>query len=671
MRSAMANSSSTKEALQQASDIFNNIQLGIYIYHLEDINDDRSLRLVSANPATEILTGVLVKDVIGKTLDENFPGLREKGIPKMYANVVRKQKAIEIEDLYYKDKRVIEGAFSVKAFPLPNNHVGVSFENITDRKRAENELIESVSHYKLLFHNSPVGICYYDNKFRIMDCNDKFVEIFKSSREELIDFDIQTVKDTRILKAINDSIEGKVGNYEGEYIATISNAKLYFSIQSAPCTFTHGTKKIKGGIVIIQDITERKETELKLQLSEEKHRRLIETMNDGFAILDENGIITYANSKLCRMMGYERAELVNHPTIDFLDKADIENLQKHSASRTSKSSVPYEVEWLRKDGSKIPTIVSPSPLFSATGDFTGSMAVLTDISELKKIESELINQNLELETALHKLKNMHTQLVISEKMASLGQITAGVAHEINNPINYIKGNIKPLKRDISEITTLISEYEAIIKTYGLENKFSDVEKFKMEIDFDYLLTEVNSLFKGIEDGVGRTTEIIKSLRNFSRSEEDKFIKSDIHEGINSTLVILNNLIKERIIVHKDFCASSEIECLPGKLNQVFMNIFTNAIQAIEENGEIFIKTRSDKKIWTISIRDTGKGMTEAVMNHIFEPFFSTKDPGKGTGLGLSISHSIIEKHHGKVTVSSTPEKGTEFIIQLPKVQGKD
>ena len=125
-----------------------------------------------------------------------------------------------------------------------------------------------------------------------------------------------------------------------------------------------------------------------------------------------------------------------------------------------------------------------------------------------------------------------------------------------------------------------------------------------------------------------------------------------------------------ITIHKDFCSTSVIECLPGKLNQVFMNIFTNAIQAIAGKGEIYIKTSTDKNSFYISIKDTGKGMTEAVMNHIFEPFFSTKDPGKGTGLGLSISHSIIEKHNGKISVISIPEKGTEFTIQIPRAQEK-
>ena len=136
-------------------------------------------------------------------------------------------------------------------------------------------------------------------------------------------------------------------------------------------------------------------------------------------------------------------------------------------------------------------------------------------------------------------------------------------------------------------------------------------------------------------------------------------------------MILNNLIKERITVYKDFQGTAAIECLPGKLNQVFMNILTNAIQAIEDKGEIYISTGSDEKNFTISIRDSGKGMTEAVANHVFEPFFSTKEPGKGTGLGLSISHSIIEKHSGNIEVNSEPGKGTEFIINIPLVQKKN
>ncbi len=405
-----------EQALQQAADILGHIQLGIYIYQLEDLDDDRTLRMISANPASEKLTGVPAIDIIGKTIDKNFPGLRDKGIPAVFAEVVRSQKPVEIEDLYYGDERVISAAYSVKAFPLPNNQVGVSFENIMGRK---------------------------------------------------------------------------------------------------------------------------------------------------------------------------------------------------------------------------------------------------------KIENELIANNKELEITLAKVNEIHTQLVLSEKMASLGEITAGVAHEIKNPLNFITGNIEPLKRDISDVLVILDKYETVIKEQQLQEAFSEVESIKSDMDFDFLVDELQKLMEGITEGANRTKEIVKSLGSFSHKSDDKFVMHNIHEGIDSTLILLGNKIKNRITIHKEYGEFPEIECLPDRLNQVLMNILSNAIQAIDEKGEIFIKTVSDKANVSIRIRDTGKGMSEEVQKRIFQPFYTTKELGKGTGLGLSISYSIVEQHNGKITVSSEPSKGSEFIITLP------
>ena len=405
-----------EQALQQAADIVDNMQVGIYIYHLEDLEDDGTLRMISANPASEKLTGVPPSEVIGKTLDENFPGLREKGIPQKYAEVIRSQEPWEIEDIYYGDERVISAAFSVKAFPLPNNQVGVSFENIMGRK---------------------------------------------------------------------------------------------------------------------------------------------------------------------------------------------------------------------------------------------------------KIENEIRAKNEELEKNLARIKEMHIQLVMSEKMASLGEITAGVAHEIKNPLNFITGTIEPLKRDISDLLEVLEKYESVIVDLDLQEAFYEVHTFKSEIEFDFLLSEIHKLMEGISEGANRTKEIVKSLGSFSHKGDDKFVMHNIHEGIDSTLILLGNKIKNRITIHKEYGNTPEIECLPDKLNQVFMNILSNAIQAIDGNGEIFIKTKSEGSDVIIKIRDSGKGMTDEVQKRVFEPFYTTKGMGKGTGLGLSISYSIVEQHNGKIDISSEPSKGTEFIITLP------
>ena len=277
----------------------------------------------------------------------------------------------------------------------------------------------------------------------------------------------------------------------------------------------------------------------------------------------------------------------------------------------------------------------------------------------------------ELEFTLENLKLTQTQLIQSEKMASVGILSAGIAHELNNPINFMSGNVNPLLRDVNDVFTLIRKYDEIIKSNKFKGSFNEVHELKIEIDFPFIIKEIINLLEGIEDGANRSSQIVKGLRSFSRLDEEKCQRYDIHEGIDSTLILLHNKIKDRIKVRKDYGDLEEVECFPGKLNQVIMNILTNSIQAIKGKGEIFIQTVSSGIGIKIVIKDNGKGMTPEVKKHIFESFFTTKDVGEGTGLGLSISYGIIEQHNGNIDVISKPGKGTEFIISLPKTQSDD
>lgn len=283
----------------------------------------------------------------------------------------------------------------------------------------------------------------------------------------------------------------------------------------------------------------------------------------------------------------------------------------------------------------------------------------------------LQSSNKDLNKALSGLKEAQTQLVEAEKMASLGQLTAGIAHEINNPINFVTSNIKPLKLDFEDIRSLLRRYETLGQSGDVKEELADIERYKQEIDIDYVHSEIDTLIRGIEDGANRTAEIVKGLRTFSRLDESDLKSVDIHEGLNSTMVLLRNTTPQHVKVIRDFGELPKIECYAGKLNQVFLNILNNALNAIKmkpEQGDesITITTRLvDNKTVSVSIRDTGIGMTEKVKEKIFEPFFTTKDVGEGTGLGLSIVFSIIEKHFGKVVVESEPGKGAEFIIYLP------
>jgi two-component system NtrC family sensor kinase len=294
--------------------------------------------------------------------------------------------------------------------------------------------------------------------------------------------------------------------------------------------------------------------------------------------------------------------------------------------------------------------------------------------ELKVTERtlELSESNQELNSTLENLKQTQTQLVESEKMASLGQLTAGIAHEINNPINFVTSNINPLKRDIELVLEALITIENVgVSDVPVADKLKQIREYKEELDFDYLTSEIRHLITGINEGATRTAEIVKGLRSFSRLDEDGLKKADVNEGLKSTLIIANNLLSNRIKINKAFGELPNVECYPGKLNQVFLNIISNAAYAIqkrfdnEAGGEIDISTSHDEKDVFIRIKDNGTGMDANTIKKLFEPFFTTKDVGEGTGLGMSIAYNIIKKHTGTINVSSIPGEGTEFTLQIP------
>lgn len=287
-------------------------------------------------------------------------------------------------------------------------------------------------------------------------------------------------------------------------------------------------------------------------------------------------------------------------------------------------------------------------------------------SKVGERTKELQKSNDELNNTLTKLQKAQVQLVESEKMVSLGQLTAGVAHEINNPINFVLSNVSPLRRDLEDILAIIDAYEAVKD--NPEQGFSKVDELKKKLDFDYLKEEINQILEGIENGAERTSEIVKSLRMFSRLDESEQKKAKINECIDSTLTVLTSKIKDfSVIVHKDFRFTEEINCYPGKLNQVFMNLINNSLDALEnkQNAELsFFIEKQDNWI-KIAISDNGIGIPENIQDHIFDPFFTTKEVGKGTGLGMSIVYSIIQDHKGKISLESKEGVGTTFNLLLP------
>lgn len=294
--------------------------------------------------------------------------------------------------------------------------------------------------------------------------------------------------------------------------------------------------------------------------------------------------------------------------------------------------------------------------------------------QLEENIREVENKNFQLNKALEELKKAQTQLVASEKMASLGHLTAGIAHEINNPVNFTYAGAISLRTDFNDLIQILEKYREITPE-NVATFLPAIKELERKLSYPEIKNEIDELLTSVKRGAERTSEIVKSLRTFARLDEDTLKKTNVEENLDATLIMLHNQYKGRIEIVKNYSHIPHVECFPGQLNQVFMNIILNAIQAIKGEGKIYLTTSypskhangkyKDKDAVEISIKDTGVGIPDEIKNNIFEPFFTTKDVGVGTGLGLSVSFGIIEKHKGEIKVFSEVGKGAEFVIILP------
>ena len=308
-----------------------------------------------------------------------------------------------------------------------------------------------------------------------------------------------------------------------------------------------------------------------------------------------------------------------------------------------------------------------------------------DITERKKMENdlriankELLNNEKELSRMLIELKKTHgelqqaqNQLVQSEKLAAVGQLSAGIAHEINNPMAFINSNIETLEQYLeiySQIMRAVEELKRAVEDKDLERAASIVKRineFQEESNFDFIINDIDNLLRESKSGAERIKKIVDDLRTFARKDEGQVELNNIEEILDGVLNIVWNEIKYKAELKKEYGGVPPIKCNAQKLGQVFINLLVNAAQAIDGKGEIVLKTYKDDKFVYIEIADTGKGIAKEYISKIFDPFFTTKEVGKGTGLGLSVSYDIIKQHKGEITVESELNKGTKFIIKFP------
>ena len=305
---------------------------------------------------------------------------------------------------------------------------------------------------------------------------------------------------------------------------------------------------------------------------------------------------------------------------------------------------------------------------------TRQVAALTEalqqqLWEKLRAEEALQKEKAEQQILIDRLEDAHNQLLQSEKMASIGQLAAGVAHEINNPISYVNSNLGALQQYVGQLLQLIARYEQHDAQLPSETRDA-IDALKREIDLDYLRNDVGDLLAESLGGLQRVKRIVQDLKDFSHISDSEMQWANLEDGLESTLNVVWNELKYKAEVVRDYGHLPEVECIPSQLNQVFMNLLVNASQAIAEHGVITIRTRQEGGNACLEISDSGSGIPQAIINRIFDPFFTTKPVGTGTGLGLSITHGIIRKHHGRIEVSSEMGKGSTFRIVLPIRQEK-
>ncbi len=588
--------------------------------------------------------------------------------------------------------------------------------DITDRKQTEEILTESESYYRCIVETASEGVWMFDSASKTTFANTRMAEMLGYTVEEIqgrslfefIDGDSREIAETYVQRrkqGIRERHDFKFTRKDGSHLWAIVSATPMFDSEG----------EFSGVLRMITDISDRKqaEAELRQTLQELEFEKFALDESAIVSNTNEFGLITYVNNQFCELFQYSREELIGKTHKLVNSGYHSPDFFKQLWSTISQGNVwRGEIKNQAKNGAFFWLDTTIVPFLNMKGEPHQYVAIRKDITARKQAEeavrlseSQLRTKNQELAKALRDVQQTQSMMVQNEKMVSLGQLVAGVAHEINNPVSFIYGNVQHADDYFQDLLKMLQLYQ---KEYPEVTPL--IQKEIEDVDLTFLLKDLPKLLGSMKMGAERIRQIVLSLKNFSRLDEAEQKQVDIHEGIDSTLLILQHRFKEtaghpKIVLLKEYGNLPRVQCYAGQLNQVFMNIIGNAIDAVEEametgqwaDGEqspipycpsptlricTEVKYEEDASMQTenivynksnwhpthivIRIADNGPGIPAEVHQRLFDPFFTTKEPGKGTGLGLSISYQIVvEKHGGQLHCNSAPGQGTEFAIEIP------
>jgi len=641
------------------------------------VMDPDSYEYLELNEAAVAVYGFSSREeALGKTpldvsTERQYDGTLSFEMATYYINKALKHGSVKFEWLHQKpdgefwDAEVHLLSFQSSERPL----IQFSLIDITERKLAEKELRESQQLFQTLAHSSPVGIFRTRADGYTTYVNPKWTELSGLSFDEAIgDGWLKAVlrEDKKTLRKNWEEHSSKGKESTAKYRFLRPDGNIIWVLGNAVPEIVED--KIIGYVGTITDITELKTAEKILKESEERYRTIIEAFPDVIMITDLEKNIVFANDASLEITGITPEDYQNpnrkariHPDDSSMIQETISNLLKSDEIHSDLIENRFidawgKIHWFSGIISKL-ELNNNILLQTITRDITEKKVAEMELEEYRdKLEflvkkrteelaatneeltstnEELLTQREELENALKNLKKAQNQLFQADKMASLGIMASGVAHEINNPLNFIKAG-----------------------AFGITQYFENNLKEHWP--------KVSALINGMNTGIDRTANIVTSLNHYSRQNDSKTNNCNIHSIIDNCLLILQNQIKDRILVVKNYTNKTyTLMGNEGKLHQAILNVLSNSVQAVPNKGKIKITTKLLKKSIKIIITDTGKGIKSKDLDKIFDPFFTTKEVGKGTGLGLSITYNIIEEHRGKIEIDSVLEKGTEVNIELP------
>jgi PAS domain S-box-containing protein len=404
---------------------------------------------------------------------------------------------------------------------------------------------------------------------------------------------------------------------------------------------------------------------------------LINSLPDLIFVKDLQGRNILNNKAHQEFLAHTADELRGKTVYDYYPKelADVFAKDEQEVMHSGKTLLNREERSRDAQGNAAWVSTTKVPYGDGHGNIIGLIGISRDITSRKQAEEELQEKNLLLEhlvaserEAMEALKQAQSTMVQTEKLAGLGQMVAGVAHEINNPLSFVSNNVAVLTRDLAAIKRLLELYQQAEPTLeqAKPELFNEIKEFCEEIDLPYTMTNLDELLKRSKEGLRRIQQIVKDLRDFARLDESDLHEIDLNAGIESTVNIIRGKAKgKRVELQTDLHPLPPITCFPAKLNQVIMNLISNAIDACDEGGQVKVESHANGDRIHVIVSDNGSGIPPEVRQRIFDPFFTTKPPGQGTGLGLSISYGIIQDHQGSITVDSEPGKGSRFEITVP------